>query len=91
MTDYPGWAWIPARILGQHKDRVISVYRSRIPTRIVDVSEPDAGGMCKVVIEWTAPTSAAGGLIRHEAGRRETVIADADQEYFVRLHEPETP
>lgn len=91
MTDYPGWADVPARDLGRHKGRIISVYRSRIPTRIVDVSEPDADGMCRLVIEWTGPTSTAGGLIRHEAGRRETVTADADEEYLVRLYEPDSP
>ncbi len=85
MTDYPGWANVPAAELAQYKGRVVSVYRSRIPTRIVDVSEPDAAGVRQMVIEWTEPTSAAGGLIRHDAGRRETVTVDPEEEYLVRL------
>ncbi len=85
MTDYPGWANVAAAELGQHKGRIVSVYRSRIPTRIVDVSEPDADGVRKMVIEWTGPTAAAGGLIRHDAGLRETVNVDAGDEYLVRV------
>jgi hypothetical protein len=85
MTDYPGWATVPAAELGQHKGRIVSVYRSRIPTRIVDVSEPDAAGIRQMGIEWTEPTSAAGGLIRHEAGRRETVRVGPEDEFLVRV------
>ncbi len=86
-TDHPGWVNVPAHELAQHNGRIISIYRSQIPTRIVDVSEPDADGVRQMVIEWAEPTSAVGGLIRHEAGRRETCQVAPEDEYLVRIDE----
>lgn len=85
-----GWAWIPARDLNQHQGCQIQVYRSRIPTLIVAVSEPNSDGMCTLDIMWTEPTAVAGGLIRHEAGRREQTEVHADEEYPVRVGAPDT-
>lgn len=88
MIDNPEWLYVQADRLTEHRGRIISIYRSSVPTRVIDVSKPDAAGMVEITIEWTAPTSAAGGLIRHEAGRRDVVRAGREEEYLVRIADP---
>ncbi len=53
------------------------------------MSEPDADGVRQLVIEWTEPTSAIGGLVHQKAGRRTTIPVDPEDEFLVRPDEGE--